>query len=473
VCVPVDAHVRVTANTVARKRPQLASVMAECRLQHGAPMGTAPTLQASIRNRSRWRWRVQTAALIALIASSATTAGLAIAVARHHAERELVVVERVVPPQPAPPPTPATAPPMDARPSAPVAAATTWADLGPCPAADGPDDRPIGTASPDEGDSRRLDDEPLIGAAVSAARHGALAIWTEDAILFSNDDGRRFDPVLFGPGKVRAAAVDCHGRVFALRVLDDGDAESAPARTMLGVRQGAREGWRSVDFFTEHEDRGPRLAANGGVVAIVGPVAGDINDGLLAVSADGGATWRFDPLEVPGSWEGAAAIDIDPRGVVRVLSRWGDCMSDGSTLTRFDPATGVSTSTAVESYPQGLSALDGGGWVYGSDGSCDGLCGWLGEGAERSLTAWRSARLGDDERTVDVVGDGTTVYALWSGELARLQNGRARWIAGRLPIERAMAVDREGRIIGLTADHDLVRWSRRHGVRYLRGQPPD
>jgi hypothetical protein len=419
-------------------------------------MGTTPGLQAPAHDRSRWRRRADTAARLALIASTATTVWLAIETLRRRPE-----------------------PPVVAGPASPPPAAALGADLGPCGAPDVPDDSPIGTATADEGGTRVLDGEDLIGAAASPVRHGALVTWTDDTIFVSSDDGEHFTAVLPGPGAVRDAAVDCHGRVFALRVAGDPDAEAAasgPVRLMVGVRQGSHEAWRSVDFLTD-AGRGPRLVAGGGVVAIAGSVAGDTSDGVLAVSTDGGASWRFDPLDVPGSWEGAAAIDVDRSGIVRVLSRWGDCMADGSTLTRFDARTGDSTSIAVAAYPRGLAALGGGGWAYGTDAG-EALSAWLGESDRRDLTGWRPARPGDDdagsedgEATVDVVGDGATVYALRRGELAWLHEGAAYRVAGPLPIARATALDRAGRVLGLTADRALVRWSPRHGVRHLRGQP--
>jgi hypothetical protein len=426
-------------------------------------MGTTPGLQAPAHDRPRWRRRADIAARCALVASTATTAWLAFETLRHRTE-----------------------PPVAAGPASPPSTAPLGTDVGPCGAPDLPDDAPVGTATADEGDTRVLDGEALIGATASAARHGALATWTDDTLFVSSDDGQHFAPVLPGPGAVRAAAIDCHGRVFALRVVSDPDAEdaaSAPVQLLVGVRQGSHEAWRSLDFLTDRAGGGPRLVADGGVVAIAGTVAGDIDDGVLAVSTDGGASWRFDPLDVPGSWEGAAAIDVDRRGVVRVLSRWGDCMTDGSTLTRFDARTGVSTSTAVAAYPRGPSALDGDGWAYGTDYG-DALAAWRDESDLRDLTGWRPERPGDDEaepaddedgdgadNEVDVVGNGYTVYALWRGELAWLHQGAAYWVAGPVPIERAVALDREGRVLGLTADQDLVRWSPRHGVRHLRGQP--
>jgi hypothetical protein len=38
---------------------------------------------------------------------------------------------------------------------------------------------------------------------------------------------------------------------------------------------------------------------------------------------------------------------------------------------------------------------------------------------------------------------------------------------------RALAVDAAGRVLGLTADDELVRWSPRFGVRYLAGDTVD
>jgi hypothetical protein len=202
---------------------------------------------------------------------------------------------------------------------------------------------------------------------------------------------------------------------------------------------------------------------------------------VLAVSADAGASWRFDPLDVGGGWEGVAAMDVDGRGVVRVHSRWGDCRNSGSTLTRFDPATGTSTATEIAVYPSGPSALDGDGRLYGRGWSCDSLCAWLGEVEARPLSGWPTTDADaasddgedDDDPGLDLVGNGAAVYAVARGELYRLDGDRARWRAGGLPMTSAHAVDAAGRVLGITAGDDLVRWSPRFGLRYLAGKPVD
>jgi hypothetical protein len=301
------------------------------------------------------------------------------------------------------------------RPSIVMAPPAAPPALGPCPATGRGDEHPVGTSAPEDDVLRQLDGETLIGATAAATRHGALATWTEDTIFHSSDDGRSFTPVLFGPGTVRAVAIDCHGRVFALRALAprDPDVELAAGVAIpmiLGVRHGAYEAWRSIDVFAD-DHWGPHIAADGVVVAIAGAAVGDMDDGVLAVSADAGATWRFDPLDVGGGWEGVAAMDVDRHGVVRVHSRWGDCRDSGSTLTRFDPETGTSTSTEIAVYPSGPSVLDAGGRIYGHGWSCDGLCAWLGAGDSRAVSGWPTAEddaaaEDDDDPGVDLVGNG-------------------------------------------------------------------
>jgi hypothetical protein len=414
-------------------------------------MGTTPGLEAPIRNRARWRWNGWAAAMTVATATATS----------------LLTGRLAAPARPA----------IIMPPAAPV---TT--ELGPCPAVGSGDDRPVGTATVDRENLRQLDGETLVGATAAATRHGALATWTEDTIFHSSDDGQHFEPVLFGPGVVRAVAIDCHGRVFALRVLAPRDpdvevAATVPVPMLLGVRHGTRDVWRSVDGFAD-DSRGPRLIADGGVVAVAGAAHGGMDEGLLAVSADAGASWRFDPLDVGGSWEGAAAMDADRRGVVRVHSRWGDCGREGSTLTRLDPATGTRTTTEIAVYPRGSSAFDGDGRIYGRGWSCDGLCTWLGEAEGRPVLGWPTpaaitAPDDDEEPELDLVGDGATVYAFEHGELYGLRGEHAHWAASDLPMTRALAVDAAGRVLGLTADDDLVRWSPRFGVRYLAGDAVD
>lgn len=447
-------------------------------------MGTELQREVSLVHRRQRAWTIGVTAIVAVSGLSALAAWLGAMAIPPPARSAVIVVETPAPPPvvvAAPPPEVAMASPPAAPAPAEVAASSVWADLGPCPPAVASGDRPVGTASVEPAADGSDDGESLVGAAVSAGRHGVLAVWTERSVSYSTDDGASFDDVLFGPGSVRSVAVDCHGRVYALRT-SGGEAEAdeegakatprAPARTMLGVRAGSREAWRTIDFFADDGDRGPRLAAEAGVVALAGAVAGDDTDGLLAVSRDGGATWRFDPLEVGGSWEGLVAVAVDPRGMVRVLSRWGDCDAEHSTLTRFDPASGASSKTDLEPYFRSPAAIEGaGGWVYGVDAPCAGVCGWAGEGPAAEFQPpradWRPS--GDAEDEVTLVSDGRTVYALAGGELARLRHGRARRVAAGVAMERALAADGEGRILGVSAAGGLVRWSSRHGLRHLHG----
>jgi hypothetical protein len=117
-------------------------------------------------------------------------------------------------------------------------------DPGPCTEPDPPKDQRIGV-SVGEGPwfDHVLGAYDLDGVAVSSRRHGLIAAWSSERILLSDDDGRTFEEILTGPGPVRGVAIDCHGRVFALR----GGYERHDVHH-LGVRSGADEAWRRIDL---------------------------------------------------------------------------------------------------------------------------------------------------------------------------------------------------------------------------------
>ncbi len=274
----------------------------------------------------------------------------------------ILVVILIIEPEPAPAPTlalaPAPAPPPPPAPARPIFTAPPMlvtlppepgGNLGPCPASEPPRDPDVAIA---------LERADLIGATAARRRPGWLAAWSTTAIYLSTDDGRSFAEVLPGPGVVRDVAIDCHGRVFAMR--DEG---------LFGVRHGSRESWQVLRQFERddaeyYDDRGPRLAADGGLVALAGARVGDINDGLLLTSVDGAATWKEHRVGVQGSWEGTVAMNIDGRGQLRMLSQWGDCMVDGTEGHRFDPATGRLHGTHAYDPYLNTAVITDAGWVY-------------------------------------------------------------------------------------------------------------
>lgn len=320
----------------------------------------------------------------------------------------------------------------------------------------------------DEVADAAVDDAEPPEAVGAVARGGVMVVWTHQRLWLSRDDGRSFITALDGPGVLGEVTVDGRGRVFALRRLEPpSHDEDSPARWMLGMRQGTREAFRTVDFVVDDDDV-PSLVGNGDIVAIAGLAPGDHNEGQLAVTTDGGETWRFTTLAIGGSWEGVAAMNVDARGVVRVWARWGDCTSDGSTLLRVDAATGSRHATEIDAYPQGEAVLGSGQWTYGTDGTCPGLCAWR-EGDEEQVL-----RAGDDDEDApydSLVSDGSVAYTLRSGEILRLERGRETSMARGVAMDVALTLDDRGRILGLRGSRELVRWSAHGGVERLPAQP--
>ncbi len=281
--------------------------------------------------------------------------------------------------------------------------------LGPCPATEPPRDASVPIA---------LDRTDLVGATAARHRAGWLAGWSSTDIYLSTDDGRSFARVLEGPGQVRGVAIDCHGRVFALR---DGG--------LVGVRHGNRESWQVLARFQPgpddeyYDDRAPTLVADGGVVAIAGATREDINEGLLMASVDGGATWKDYALGVPGSWEGIVAMNVDARGRVRLLSQWGDCMVDGSQGHIYDPARGLRATHEYDPYLHAAFITDG-GWVFApSCETADAPCAWDARGrpveAPRISATVRERLRPGDRMLAQPVDHGGRVLALEEGRLIR------------------------------------------------------
>jgi hypothetical protein len=281
-------------------------------------------------------------------------------------------------------------------------------NLGPCPATEPPRDADVALA---------LDRADLIGATAARHRPGWLAAWSTSTVYLSTDDGRSFTEVLPAPGVVHDVAIDCHGRVFAMR--DAG---------MFGARHGSRESWQVLRQFdledaAYYSDRDPRLAANGGLVALAGAHVGEINRGLLLTSIDGGATWKEHEIGVEGSWEGTVAMNVDARGQLRMLSQWGDCMVDGTDGHRFDPVTGrLHRTHEYDPYLHSAVITDA-GWVYAPWCETAGPCIWDARGRQvtspRMPVAIRQRLHAGDDLLTQPVDHGGRVLGIEDGRLVR------------------------------------------------------
>lgn len=419
---------------------------------------------------------------------------------------EVVVVEAQCPaPAPAPAPTVIIQQP------------TPRFGPGSCPERDTPNDRAIGVpwARADRQSSARfLDATPLVGVAVSRSRDGHLAVWTRDEIFVSDDDGRRFRELLRGPGHVYDVAVDCNGGVFAVR----GNTRALA----IGYSRDRQESWRPLGLarsaLDDHNpDREPdfasvSLATGGGWIALTAPGelvvgTGGAYDPVLAASRDGGASWAYVQIPDPELTEGIDVTGIDERGRLTLLGFEGDCMYDGTAVHQIELETGTPATKQLSRSYQTHDATVSTRWTYADVGCDHELCAfdlrksdceyecdsaWVQvTGLDRPSAPTRGSSPhnadedADNETNGDAVldADGAAsrreftvlenrrVYALNGAHVWRLRGSRATRIGADIPATvHFAAMDTSYRLVGLSADRRLVRWSPRHGLRVLPGQ---
>lgn len=370
---------------------------------------------------------------------------------------------------------------------APAEAVSVAPGFGPgsCPAPDAARDSRAGVALTDVPELAGYHEDYglLAGVATSAARHGVIAVWTRSSVLLSTDDGKTFQTVLDGPGAVSDVAVDCRGRVFALR-----------GHRRLGVRDGERERWHTLDFTgyeswseaerleaeglapeSEHAEwytnrLAPRIAAGGGYIGWFGAVSPDGLTGRLALSDDGGASWRFRDVEFS---DGAAHLTLSPEGHVQLTAAWFDCMSGAESMYT-GPADADLVITPTPDIEAG-ALLAGDGWAYTTfarcaDGDQDGA-------SEQPVCAlapggghWRATNLAaGDDANLSLASNGRVSLGVVDRAVVRLKRGKLTVLAKDVPVGfSAESVDSSGRLLGLLHGH-LVRWSKRQGWRVLYG----
>lgn len=140
--------------------------------------------------------------------------------------------------------------------------------------------------------------------------HRVVAKHDRDTVRVSRDGGVSFREALAHPGRVRSVAVDCGGRVYALRGYD-----------RIGVLDNGRERWHALPSFEpmaadmdDLEDEETRIATGGGYVVVLGRKRNTEGQGYLAVSDDHGVRWRFHELR---EFSGIESLAIDTHGVLR------------------------------------------------------------------------------------------------------------------------------------------------------------
>lgn len=302
-----------------------------------------------------------------------------------------------------------------------------------------------------------LDEAALIGIAASPNRPELVATWSEDAIYVSFDDGRRFERVLDGPGRVADVAFDCHDRVYAWRT-----------GLGLGVRDVAGESWRPLDPFDgktldeAHRDWGKRvvLAVRGDTVALGGPAKDRGDHGLVAITRDRGVSWRFNDL---GYYDRFAGLALEDDGTAYAVTDWSDCMIDGSSATTIPRDLAAPTTDELGYYGASTVTADRTIYTRGADCGAD-LC-----VRGPNDTAWhRVTGLPKTIEAISLVPGASRPHVAAADRIYRLTGRRATRLA-KMP-DTVDLVDATNRALWID-DHGLLhRWSPRHGDRLLLGQ---
>jgi hypothetical protein len=150
-----------------------------------------------------------------------------------------------------------------------------------------------------------LDAPPDIRA-ITLSRHDVrlLAMWSDDALHLSTDEGQSFTRVLDRAGTLGDVAFDCRGRLHALR--GDGELGTYDPQTRT-------ERWARVATFWSRGDEidAGRLIADGAGVAVIGNTPAR-RDRLWLARRDPAGRWQARHLfsdREPGYWSG---IGIGP-----------------------------------------------------------------------------------------------------------------------------------------------------------------
>ncbi len=329
---------------------------------------------------------------------------------------------------------------------APTPAVSTWSgDLGPCPAEV--------TAAPRR--ALAQPDAPVDDVAVSPRDARSVVAWNRREVFLSGDGGGAWASVLAGPGAVLDAGFDCHGRLMVYRTGGG-----------FGLRAGTQERWTSLEGFdepdlarTEAEEPRPvqvRVVGGGPYAAVVGSASDE--DGIrLALSVDGGATWRYSDLGY-AEHDGVDAV-MTAGGTVRLALPWVDCMSEGMRVATIHAERGLVTDDDTDYVGQGAHPVIGGavyGFSWGSEPT--GLRVYR-DGRWRPV-AWAAPATEPDDGDVEPVLIGGARAAIRAGDRLWLLSGtrtrqlEARWDLGDVAPRQ---VDAAGRVWGVDARGELVR----------------
>lgn len=290
--------------------------------------------------------------------------------------------------------------------------------------------------------------DEVLGVAVAPSSARTLAIWSERAIVVSDDDGGTFDAVLSRDGRVRSVAFDEGGGVWAL----------------VGARLGHRtvdgaERWRGlpahVDTSTWDDDEAfePRLSTFTPWVTVAVPHSDPERLADILLTRDGGAHWSTSAIEATMSSNSIATIRIvdlrvERRDRLAVLVEWGQGRECGTTFaTSHRGRMGAARLPAVVEYPEAYATVDLGhdGWGYVTTYDPEEVgCVHPPVRARRDVVhdvAWRCG----DPPLSDIVVTRDATFARRGDALVSLTRGTAHTLVADLPPDATL----------LTVDADL------------------
>jgi hypothetical protein len=202
-------------------------------------------------------------------------------------------------------------------------------------------------------------DEDIIAVRPAPSNAGWIVAWNHDHVLASYDAGATFQRVLDGDGQVRSASFDCWGHIVVQRA------------GRIGVRDGTREAWHAVGGLDATDDAPGAIIGGGPDIVVVGRAAEQQDNTRVAISSDGGVSWRFhemyprlDADNVQGQQHTDGSIDL--------AYSIGDCMNDDVVIARIAHGhVETTTQMIAEGSPFRVdddAVLADGGWISRAGG---------------------------------------------------------------------------------------------------------
>jgi hypothetical protein len=291
------------------------------------------------------------------------------------------------------------------------------------------------------------------GARVSRGPGGAMAVWSESALLVSRDDGRSFELLAGGSGRPVAVAVGAAGTVFVARA--SGLTDSPHAAFTLEAHVAGRPPRRSPLPVDEVHD----LATGGGWLVVLG------RGQLLATRDQGQTFWRS-----PFASDYGQVLSVDADGGIDLLVADVNTCGSSDRLERLKHLRGKAGEPLRDAPYQPAAGPPIGRWTPTGRGAvhAQSALGIVRVQRARGTLVWAAPPPPDPPPRwwppFAVVGDGRTTVASHGGTLVRLAPGRPTELVRDLPDGfTVQAVDSHGRVLGL-AGGTLYRWSAGGGL---------